>query len=45
MFMRDLRLYATTLSDTDIKQLYATPFIVDNEQNIFMRELREGSGE
>lgn len=45
MFMRDLRVYATTLSDADVKQIYATPFIVDNEQNIFMRELREGSGE
>jgi hypothetical protein len=45
MFMRDLRLYATTLSDTDIKQLYATPFIIDNKQNIYSRELKEGSGE
>lgn len=45
MFMRDLRLYATTLSDTDIKQLYATPFIIDDKQNIYGRELREGSGE
>lgn len=45
MYMRDLRLYATTLTDEDIKQICKTPFIIDDEQNIYGRELREGSGE
>lgn len=45
MYMKDLRLYATTLSDEDIKQICKTPFIIDDEQNIYGRELREGSGE
>lgn len=44
MSMKDLRLYATALNSEDIKQLYCKPVAIDNHQNIFAKEFREGSG-
>ena len=44
MYMKDLRVYATTLNGDDIKQLYQTPFAIDSNQNIYAREFKEGSG-
>ena len=43
MNMKDLRLYRTTLSDSDIIQIYQKPLIIDKTGNIFTKELKEGS--
>jgi hypothetical protein len=42
MNMKDFRIYSTALTESDIKQLYATPMLIDNRNNIFMNALREG---
>lgn len=42
MNLKDFRLYSTTLSANDIKQLYTTPFMVDNKQNLFANSFKEG---
>jgi hypothetical protein len=45
MNIRDLRLYSSVLSDSDIKEIYNIPYIIDKNQNVYIRELREGSGD
>lgn len=42
MSMKDFRLYSTALSAEDVKKIYATPFVVDNKQNIFANSIKEG---
>lgn len=44
MYMKDLRVYRTTLNAADIKQLYHKPLMIDKDYNIFTKELKEGSG-
>jgi hypothetical protein len=44
MDMKDLKLYATTLTDNDIKSIYQTSFSVQKQGNIYSKELREGYG-
>ena len=39
--MSDLRIYATALSEDDIKELYNVPTSLDNNGNIFTGELIE----
>lgn len=42
MSMRDLRVYATDLTDNDIKQLVSIPVSIDNHQNLFTMQIKEG---
>lgn len=40
--MRDLRVYATALTDDDIRQLACIPVSIDNHQNFFAMSIKEG---
>jgi hypothetical protein len=37
----DVRIYATALSDDDIKELYETSVSIDNKSNIYSRQFEE----
>jgi hypothetical protein len=36
--MSDFRMYFTALSESDIKELYNTSAVIDNEGNLYVRE-------
>lgn len=40
-YLSDARIYATALSEADIKELYQTSALIDRNQNLYVRELVE----